>query len=316
MSANSSYNVLLYYCYTPLADPQTFRREHHLLCLNLDLRGRIIVAAEGLNGTVSGTVQNCQTYMKTLKADKRFARLDFKVEAVDEHQFQKLNVRYKSEIVKAGLENLKPYEKTGDYVAADELKRLKATDKELVMLDVRSNYEHRLGKFKDALTLDIDHFREFPAQVKNLEHLKNKKIITYCTGGVKCEKASAYLLKKGFKNVYQLHGGIIKYGLETDGEDFQGSCYVFDKRLKVDVNRTNAEVISQCYVCAETSERLVNCANPHCNRHTVICESCGEKLEGTCSSTCLAHPDKRPHNGRGFYPKTLNGYDPYRCSER
>ncbi len=304
------YQILLYYQYTPIDDPETFREEHHLFGLSIGITGRIIVAQEGLNGTVSGSPQACQAYMKHLQADTRFADIDFKIEESDEIAFQKLYVRVKPEIVHSGLAHIKPQKKTGIHLSPEEFKKLKDAE-DVVILDVRSKYEHAVGKFKNAHTLDIDHFREFPQMIPQLEEFKNKKVITYCTGGVKCEKASAYLLEQGFGEVYQLHGGIIKYGLEQGGEDFEGKCYVFDNRITTEVNQVNPSVISTCYVCGTINDRMVNCANPHCNRHVALCTSCGEKLQGACSDECKEHPDKRPYDGTGYYQKELNGYDPY-----
>ncbi|MGI4885863.1 MAG: rhodanese-related sulfurtransferase [Janthinobacterium lividum] len=303
------YQVLLYYCYAPLADPAQFRDEHHRLCLELDLRGRVIVAAEGLNGTVSGTVAHCAAYMAAVKADLRFGALEFKVDAAAGHAFQKLHVRVKPEIVHSSLAHLKPQEKTGHYLSPQEFRALKDRD-DVVVVDVRSDYEYNLGRFRNAVTLDMENFRDFPARVAQLQQFKDKKILTYCTGGVKCEKASAYLLEQGFENVYQLHGGIIKYGLEAGGEDFDGQCYVFDNRVAVDVNRVNPRVISRCCACREPSARLINCANPRCNAHVAQCESCGEALQGACSEDCAQHPDKRPYDGTGAYPKASNHYQP------
>jgi UPF0176 protein len=305
------YSILLYYHYTPIEDPEAFREQHHLLCLKLNLLGRIIVAAEGLNGTVSGRREDCEQYMATVKADPRFRDIDFKVDPADSQAFTKLHVRYKPEIVHSSLRHLKPFEKTGVHLSPAEFKKLKDQE-DVVLLDVRSDYEHMVGKFKNAITLDIENFRDFPQKVDELAHLKDKKIITYCTGGVKCEKASAFLLEKGFENVYQLHGGIIKYGIEEGGEDFEGKCYVFDNRLTVDVNKVNPTVISTCYVCGELSDRMVNCANSTCNIHVPMCEKCGEEMEGACSETCKAHPEKRPYDGTGYYQKETNGYNPYK----
>ncbi|HAH35096.1 MAG TPA: hypothetical protein DCL81_00630, partial [Algoriphagus sp.] len=144
------------------------------------------------------------------------------------------------------LRHLDPNVKTGKHLEPEEFKKLKDQE-DVVILDVRSNYEHELGRFKNALTLDIDNFRDFPQKVKELEHLKNKKVLTYCTGGIKCEKASAFLLEQGFEDVYQLHGGIIKYGMEAGGEDFEGKCYVFDNRIAVDVNNVNPTIVSECH---------------------------------------------------------------------
>ncbi|MEH0155316.1 rhodanese-related sulfurtransferase [Limibacter armeniacum] len=309
------YYVLLYYCFTPIENAAVFREEHHRLCLSLNLRGRIIIAEEGLNGTVSGLKADCEKYMEIVKADPRFDALEFKIEEHEGHAFQKLNVRYKPEIVHAGLPEVKPYEKTGKHLEPDEFRKLKDSD-DVVILDVRSNYEHKMGKFKNAVTLDIDNFREFPDKIKDLEQYKGKKVLTYCTGGIKCEKASAYLLENGFEDVYQLHGGIIKYGIEAEGEDFEGKCYVFDNRVTVDVNKVNPSVVSECYVCGTKSDHMVNCANSVCNRHAPICESCMVEMEGTCSHECKESPDKRPYNMEGYYAKEQNGYNPYRGLKR
>jgi UPF0176 protein len=311
--------VLLYYCYTPIADPAVFAEEHHRLCVALQLRGRIIIAAEGLNGTVSGTFEACDAYIAAVHADPRFAACEFKAEDVPDHTFRKLHVRVKNEIVHAGLPALKPWERTAPYVEPAEFQALKDAD-DVVLLDVRSTYEHGVGHFKNAFTLPIENFRELPAHADDLAALREqthgKRIVTYCTGGVKCEKASAWLLDQGFENVYQLHGGIIKYGLETGGEDFEGKCYVFDSRLAIEVNHVNPSVVGRCHVCAEPSDRLINCANSECNAHLVVCESCSEKLEGACSVSCLTAPTKRPYDGTGFYPKNTQHYDPAQALAR
>lgn len=301
--------VLLYYCYTKIEDPELFREQHHLFCIGLNLRGRIIVSAEGLNGTVSGLRDDCEKYMNTLHADPRFAAIDFKVEEHHEQAFQKLHVRLKDEIVHSGLKHIDPNARTGKHLEPEEFKKMK-DDPDVVVLDVRSKYEHNIGRFKNAVTLDIEHFREFPQKISELERFKKKKVITYCTGGVKCEKASAFLLENGFNEVYQLHGGIIKYGLHAQGEDFEGKCYVFDNRIAVDVNKVNPSVVSHCIICGSVCDRMINCANPECNRHAPVCESCGEQLEGACSEECRTHPKKRPYNGVGYYPKPMNGYNP------
>ena len=303
------YQVLLYYCYSPITDPDAFRDEHHRLCLALDLRGRIIVAAEGLNGTVSGTRESCAAYMAAVQADPRFAALEFTIEEVASHTFQKLHVRVKPEIVRSSLCHVRPHDKTGQYLSPVEFKALKDRH-DVVVVDVRSDYEYNLGRFKNAVTLDIENFRDFPDRVERLRKFKDKKILTYCTGGVKCEKASAFLLEQGFENVYQLHGGIIKYGIEAGGEDFDGQCYVFDERVAVDVNHVNPTVIAHCHHCQQPSARLINCANPHCNAHLSMCEACGNTRQGGCSEACTAHPDKRVYDGTGIHPKLSNHYNP------
>lgn len=314
---NEEYLVLLYYCYAHIEDPETFREQHHIQCLDLNLKGRIIVATEGLNGTVSGLRPDCEQYMALVKSDPRFAKTEFKVDTTEGYTFEKMHVRVKPEIVHADLPHIDPTKKTGGYVEPGEFREiLKAQSDDTVILDVRSNYEHHVGKFKNAVTLDIENFRDFPEKVKELDHLKSKKVITYCTGGIKCEKASAFLLEQGFENVYQLHGGIIKYGLEANGEDFEGKCYVFDNRITKDLNTVNPTVISRCYVTGQPSDRMVNCANPHCNLHIPMSEEGAEIYNGCCSEDCSKNPDTRPYDGTGFYQKAMNGYNPYKGVKR
>lgn len=309
------YSILLYYCYSTIEDPEAFREQHHFFCLDLDLRGRIIIAGEGINGTVSGRRADCQQYMDHMSSDTRFSHIEFKVEPFDQHVFQKLNVRVKPEIVNVGLPHIDPNKQTGTYVEPHDFMKMK-DEEDVVLLDVRSNYEHNLGKFKNARTLDLENFRDFPDKLQELQELKDKKIVTYCTGGIKCEKASAFLLENGFENVYQLHGGIIKYGIETGGADFEGKCYVFDNRIAADVNKVNPRVVSKCHICTQPSDRMVNCANPTCNLHVAICEDCAHQYQGACSKECQDHPQKRPYNEKGYYPKELNGYNPYRGIKR
>lgn len=299
------YNTLLYYCYSAIENAEQFAADHLQFCKSLSLVGRIIVADEGLNGTVSGTEKSCKIYMETLHADPRFAKIDFKIDVVTEPSFIKMHCRYKSEIVYSGLRDpqiINPEKKTGIHLTADDFISMK-DDEDVVILDVRSDYEHSIGRFKNAVTLDIENFRDFPGKINELAKYKDKKIITYCTGGIKCEKASALLLHEGFENVYQLHGGIIKYGKEAGGKDFEGKCYVFDNRVAVEVNSVNPVVISTCRNCGNHTTKMINCANPECNEHFTQCDACGGKLEGACSEICQLHPRKRIYDGSGYYVK-------------
>lgn len=299
------YQTLLYYCYSRIEDAEQFASDHLNFCKSLNLVGRIIVADEGLNGTVSGTAESCKIYMDSLHADPRFSKIDFKVDDVEEPSFIKMHCRYKTEIVHSGLRNpgiINPEKKTGIHLEPADFVKMK-DDQDVVVVDVRSNYEHSIGRFKNAVTFDIDNFRDFPAMINQLAQYKDKKIVTYCTGGIKCEKASALLLHEGFENVYQLHGGIIKYGKEAGGEDFDGKCYVFDNRVAVEVNSVNPKVISTCRNCGAHTTKMINCANPECNEHFTQCDSCGEKLDGACSDICQSHPRKREYDGTGYYVK-------------
>ncbi len=299
------YQTLLYYCYSRIEDAEQFALDHLQFCKSLNLFGRIIVADEGLNGTVSGSAESCKIYRDTLHADPRFLKIDFKIDDVEEPSFIKMHCRYKTEIVHSGLCDpgiINPEKKTGIHLEPADFVKMK-DDQDVVVVDVRSNYEHSIGRFKNAVTFDIENFRDFPAMINQLAQYKDKKIVTYCTGGIKCEKASALLLHEGFENVYQLHGGIIKYGKEAGGEDFDGKCYVFDNRVAVEVNSVNPKVISTCRNCGAHTSKMINCANPECNEHFTQCDNCGEKLDGACSELCQSHPRKREYDGTGYYVK-------------
>lgn len=312
------YITLLYYCYSPIEDAAQFAVDHLNFCKSLDLVGRIIVAAEGLNGTVSGSPESCKAYMEAVHADARFAKTEFKIDEVEELSFIKMHCRYKPEIVHSGLRNPKdidPNRQTGVHLEPQDFMQMKDQD-DVVVLDVRSNYEHSVGRFKNAVTLDMENFREFPEKIKELQQYKGKKILTYCTGGIKCEKASALLLKEGFEDVYQLHGGIIKYGKEAGGKDFDGQCYVFDNRVTVDVNSVNPSVVSTCRNCGTTTSKMINCANPDCNEHFTQCDACGEQLEGCCSLVCMTHPRKREYDGTGYYVKVPQPVNADKISKR
>lgn len=303
------YQTLLYYKYTRIPNAEEFAQQHLEFCERIGIVGRIIVAEEGLNGTISGSPVQCKKYMDHVLSNPMFEGIDFKIDEVDTPSFERLYVRVKPEIVHSslrGIKNIDPNETTGTHLKPHEVLAM-LEDEDVVFLDVRSNYESGVGKFKNAIAMDIDNFRDFPEKLKEIENLKDKKVVTYCTGGIKCEKASGFLRENGFNNVYQVEGGIVKYAKETGGKDFEGKLYVFDNRVTVDVNSVNPSIISKCKVCGTTSARMVNCANPDCNEHFVLCESCGWKMEGACSDACMTAPNKRVYDGTGYYQRdTVN----------
>lgn len=299
------HRVVAFYKYIPIIEADVYAIRHLKYCKRLGIGGRIIVADEGINGQLTGTVEQINQYIKDLTADERFADVLFKIDEIDKPAFHKIHVRYKPEIVHSGLseaDSVNPFIKTAPHLKAADFKKLK-DQKDVLILDVRSEYEYRIGRFKNAMTLPIENFREFPEQLEKLEAFKDKTVITYCTGGIKCEKASAYLLAKGFKDVYQLEGGIVQYGKDGGGEDFEGKLYVFDGRVVADVNMVNPTLISYCIYCKTPSARMVNCCNELCNEQVVMCESCGWEWKGACKESCLEVANKRSYDGSGYYPK-------------
>ena len=311
---NQKYQILLFYCYAEIKDTEIFKSDHHLFCIKNNIKGRIIISSEGINGTVSGLKVDCDKYKKELINKQIFSDIDFKIEEYHKNAFKKINVRLKSEIVNSGIISKDILKNKGEYINPSEFKNIvKTQPNDVTILDVRSNYEHKIGKFKNAVTLDLDNFRDFSSKIPEIEEKvkKTDKVITYCTGGVKCEKASAFLKKNGYENVYQLHGGIIKYGIEEGGENFEGKCYVFDDRIVKDVNSINPIVIGKCYVTGDKTDRMVNCANVLCNKHFPLSNKGAEIFNGCCSEDCLKNGKVREFNGSGFYQKKLNGYNPY-----
>jgi UPF0176 protein len=302
---HETYLVLAYYYYTSIENPEVFTAEHLKYCKQLGLRGRIYIAQEGINGTVSGPKSVCEQYMRDLKSNPVFERIEFKIDEHEGHAFNRMHVRTKTEIVHSGLRDpnsIDPTRETGKHLRGDEFLKLKERE-DVVILDVRSNYETRLGRFKNSITLDIENFREFPEKIAELEQYKNKTIVTCCTGGIKCEKASALLLKEGFKDVYQLHNGIIGYANDTGGKDFDGVLYVFDGRVSVPINKINPTAIAGCTKCGTPTNRSLNCANVDCNEQFNMCEVCADEMEGACSQSCKVAPGKREYNGTGYYTR-------------
>lgn len=290
---SKEYRVLLYYQYVTIENPEEFAEQHLKFCKELGLKGRILVAKEGINGTVSGTVGQTDKYMATMKQDPRFEDMAFKIDEADGHAFKKMHVRPRKELVTLRLkDDVDPRKVTGEYLSPKEFYKA-MQDENTVVLDARNDYEYDLGHFRGAIRPDIKTFRELPDWVeKHRDMLEGKKILTYCTGGIRCEKFSGWLLKQGFDDVGQLHGGIVTYGKdpEVQGELWDGKCYVFDERISVPVNRKEHVIVGRDYFDGEPCERYVNCANPECNRQFLCSEENEHKYMRSCSDECRVHP--------------------------
>ncbi|SFE82357.1 oxygen-dependent tRNA uridine(34) hydroxylase TrhO [Alteribacillus iranensis] len=291
-----NYRVLLYYYYTPLEDPETFAADHLDYCKDLGLKGRILVATEGINGTVSGTVEQTEQYMKDMKNDPRFSDIVFKIDEAEGHAFKKMHVRHRPELVTLRLEDdIDPNEITGEYLSPKEFRDALLRE-DTVVLDARNDYEYDLGHFRGAIRPDIKAFRELPEWVEeNKEKLEGKKILTYCTGGIRCEKFSGWLKKEGFEDVAQLHGGIVTYGKdeEVKGDLWDGKCYVFDERISVPINQIEHNVVGRDYFDGTPCERYINCAEPDCNKQIICSEENEHKYLGGCTHECRVSPRNR-----------------------
>ena len=292
----NNFNVLLYYKYMKIEDPADIMTKHKKFCIDLNIKGRIIIAHEGINGTISGPEKDCNDFKKWLKLLMNITEIDFKETKVPGHTFDKLSIKVKNDIIKMGCK-VDPTISTGVHLKPSEFKTMMNRD-DTIVVDFRSRMEHNLGKFKNAITFDVDNMYDIPKITGTHDFFinnknKNKKILTYCTGGIKCEKASTFLLNHGFKNVYQLEGGIIRYSMEENGENFDGKCYVFDNRIGIDVNTINPKNISKCYHCNISCDTMINCMNTVCNKHTTMCQNCYDSLDSCCSIECMNSNTKR-----------------------
>lgn len=292
----NAYRVLLYYKYVPIEDPVTFAQEHLAACKEIGLKGRILVSDEGINGTCSGTFEQTEAYMNMMKADQRFADMVYKIDEAEGHAFKKMHVRPKKEIVHLGLaDDINPNEITGQYLSPKEFfEQMQAED--TVVIDARNDYEFDLGHFRGAIRPEIRNFRDLPDwMIENKEMFEGKKVLTYCTGGIRCEKFSGWLVREGFEGVGQLHGGIATYAKDPEvrGQLWDGQMYVFDERIAVPVNQVEHVVVGKDHFTGEPCERYVNCANPDCNDKILCSEENEHKYLRSCSDECREHPRNR-----------------------
>jgi UPF0176 protein len=275
--------ILLYYKFTPLKDPQAVRLWQKALTESLNLRGRILVSEHGLNGTVGGDVDDLKAYVKTTKEFEGFKDIVFKWSDGSREDFPRMSVKVRRELV--GFKNSDDefdVDENGVIGGGIHLKPSQVHElvekygDEVVFFDGRNAHEAKIGKFKNAVVPNTNTSRDFIAELESdkYDDLKGKKVVTYCTGGIRCEVISAMMKKRGFNDVYQMDGGIVKYG-EEYGDDglWEGSLRVFDDRMTVDFS-DHAAVIGECTHCHQPTNNFENCAYANCNDLVLICEYC------------------------------------------
>lgn len=287
------HSIILFYKYVRVADPEAVAEGQKELCEKLGLTGRCIIASEGINATFEGTAENIKEYVKELETDERFKNIHFKYSVGNGNAFPKLSIKVRKEIVSLNLStcDINPNEVTGVHLKPEELHEWIKNKKEFYIVDMRNVYEHKVGHFAGSILPPIENFRDLPKVVEQIKHLKNKTVLTVCTGGVRCEKASGFLITQGFTDVYQLDGGIVSYMEKYPNEDFKGKLYVFDKRITMGfyTDDVKHQVVGKCDVCKESSENYVNCDNPVCHRHFINCLNCLNKNDGKsfCPGGCV-----------------------------
>lgn len=255
-------------------------------CNEKNLKGKILLANEGINGYLSGDRENLEKFKQYILSFSFFNDLYFKENPICKHNFKRMIVKIKKEIITFKIPvNIN---KKAPHIKPEELKKLYENNENFVIIDTRNDYEYDIGHFKNAIKLNTKQFSDFPQELEKIkEKIKDKKIITYCTGGIRCEKATAYMKDIGYKEVFQLDGGIINYGIKCGGDFWNGKCFVFDERgaidLDINTQKENLEY-SQCSICYVPNESTHSC--PYCKKTFLMCSKCLPLMDNCCSKFC------------------------------
>ncbi len=279
--------ILLFYKYISIQYPKRILKWQQKLCADLELKGRILLATEGINGTVGGSEESVSRYQEIMRKHELFTDVDFKMSDGESDYFPRMEIKVRDEICKLGI----PADELtvadgGQHLEPNEVHQLLSDNPEdLVILDARNNFESRIGTFRGSITPDITNFRDLPKFIdEHADLFENKQVLMHCTGGIRCERATAYLQKKGIaKKVYQIKGGIVRYTEQYPDGHFRGKNYVFDRRVAV---RVNDDVLTHCDLCPALCDDYTNCINAECNNHYISCKQCLQKTGNTCSTLC------------------------------
>jgi UPF0176 protein len=281
-----AHQVLLFYKYVTIENPEALAAHVRTLATTHNLLGRCVIAEEGINGTFEGETVATEAFVKELLQDARLADIQVKRSVGTGDAFRKLAVKVRTEIVGTHFDaDIDPRKRTAPHVSPEELRNWYETQKEFVVIDMRNDYEYQSGHFKDSVNPGLGNSRDLPQALPKLEQYKNKKVLTVCTGGVRCEKMSAYLLANGFEDVSQLENGMHSYMEKYPAKDFEGTLYTFDRRLTMDFGGER-QVVGKCRLCSATTESYINCAHDDCHLHFLACEECQKQEAVFCSEGC------------------------------
>ena len=274
---SSDFIVILFYKFVDLADPKAVVEAHREKLAALGMKGRVLVAEEGINGTLEGTPEAVAGYKAFLKEDPRFADMLIKESAGTGAAFGKLKIKVRPEVVTLGAGRFDVARETAPELSVDELQKWYESGEDFVVLDLRNDFEIESGKFENTLDPKLEHFRDLPEKLKDLKMYKDKKIVTVCTGGIRCEKATCLMTREGFTDVYQLKDGIHTYMKQYPGEHFKGTLFVFDDRMTTDVVPVEGkEVIGTCSFCSAETEHYCSDDSVRPSRKLLCCEGCYE----------------------------------------
>jgi len=284
--------VILYYAFTPLEDPEAIRLWQQGLAESLGLLGRVIIAPHGINGTLGGSLPSLKKYVSATKKYPGFKKIDFKWSDGTGNEFPRLSIKTKNELVAFGYPHEIAVDKNGvinggKHIKPYEVNQLvESRGEDVVFFDGRNSFEAKIGRFKNAVVPDVSTSRYFVEEIESgkYDHLKDKPVVTYCTGGIRCEILSSVMVKRGFKEVYQIEGGIVRYGKKYGDEGhWEGSLYTFDSRMAVNFS-DKTKVIGECEKCGSATKDFRNCSTASCHSLILLCDSCA-KLPSNLSCT-------------------------------
>jgi UPF0176 protein len=276
--------VILYYGFTPISDPEAIRLWQQTLCENLNLKGRILISPHGINGTLGGDMSALKKYVRATRSYAGFKKIDFKWSEGSGQEFPRLKIRVRDELVAFGnpdeLEvDINGVVGGGVHLRPEQVDQLvEQRGSDVIFFDGRNAFEAKIGKFQNAIVPDVSTTRDFVEEIESgkYDHLKSKPIVTYCTGGIRCEILSSVMKKRGFEEVYQVKGGIVRYGKERgDSGLWEGSLYTFDSRMALDFT-PQAKVIGECEKCSAPTKQFYNCATVTCHELVLLCNDCAQ----------------------------------------
>ncbi|QMS57616.1 MULTISPECIES: rhodanese-related sulfurtransferase [Kocuria] len=289
--------IVLFYVFTPLADPEAVRLWQLTLARQCNVTGRIIVSEQGINATVGGDIRDVKAYVRGLREYEPFEHVDVKWSDGVGNDFPRLSVKVRPELVTFNAPDTITITADGvvgggTHLSPREVNELVEQREDVVFFDGRNELEARIGRFRGAVVPQTGATRDFVAELDSgaYDHLKDRPVVTYCTGGIRCEVLSVLLRNRGFRDVYQLDGGIVRYGEAYGNEGlWDGSLYVFDRRMHVEFS-PDARSLGRCAQCDEPTPRYVNCADPQCRRQFLCCESCTDSGARTRCPQCVPVP--------------------------
>lgn len=272
----NSYTIILFYKFAKIKNPETFKLKQRKIAEDFNLKGRMLIGTEGVNGTLEGTTKDIKGYIKEVRKQRFFKDVVFKDSEGSGTGFTKLKMKVRPEIVTLGKSDFNVKKQTAKTVTADQLEKMYKNKEDFVVLDLRNDFEVKVGYFENTVDPELVNFRDLPEKLPKLRKaLKGKKVVTVCTGGIRCEKATCLMQEKGFENLYQLKDGIWAYMKKYPGKHFKGTLFTFDNRMVTDVvNGKKREIVGKCRFCQTPCEEFYNDDNFRPSRKVICCDKC------------------------------------------